>query len=54
LRTNPSTFSQAKDPIDAEDWLKSVEKKLEIAQCSNREKDLFVAHQLFGTTVDWW
>jgi hypothetical protein len=31
LRTYPSTFSQAKDPIDAEDWLKSVEKKLEIA-----------------------
>jgi hypothetical protein len=31
LRTRPITFSQAKDPMDAEDWLKSVEKKLEIA-----------------------
>jgi hypothetical protein len=31
LRTRPNTFSQAKDPMDAEDWLKSVEKKLEIA-----------------------
>jgi hypothetical protein len=31
LRTHPSTFSQAKDPMDAEDWLKSVKKKLEIA-----------------------
>jgi hypothetical protein len=31
LRTRPSTFSWAKDPMDAEDWLKSVEKKLEIA-----------------------
>jgi hypothetical protein len=38
----------------AEDWLKSIEKKLEITQCTNREKVLFIAHQLFGTTADWW
>jgi hypothetical protein len=27
---------------------------LEIAQCNDQEKVLFVAHQLFGTTADWW
>jgi hypothetical protein len=52
--TRPNTFSQAKDPMDVEGWPKSVEKKLEIVQCSDREKVLFVAHQLFGTEVDWW
>jgi small-conductance mechanosensitive channel len=31
LRTRPTTFSQAKDPMEAMDWLKSIEKKLEIA-----------------------
>jgi membrane-bound lytic murein transglycosylase B len=31
LRTHPTTFSQAKDPMEAEDWLKGVEKKLVIA-----------------------
>jgi hypothetical protein len=31
LRTHPTTFSQAKDPMDTEDWLKGVEKKLVIA-----------------------
>jgi hypothetical protein len=31
LRTRPTTFSQAKDPMDTEDWLKEVEKKLVIA-----------------------
>jgi hypothetical protein len=31
LRTHPTTFSQAKYPMDAEDWLKGVEKKLMIA-----------------------
>jgi hypothetical protein len=40
--------------MKAKDWLKSIEKKLEIAQCNEQEKVLFVAHQLFGTDVDWW
>jgi hypothetical protein len=40
--------------MDAEDWLKSVAKKLEIAQRTDRENVLFVAHQLFGTTANWW
>jgi hypothetical protein len=26
LRTHPTTFSQAKDPMEATDWLKGVEK----------------------------
>jgi hypothetical protein len=36
LRTRPITFSQAKDPMDAEDWLKGVEKKIVFAQCTDR------------------
>jgi hypothetical protein len=54
LRTRPTTFSQAKNPMEAKDWLKRVEKKLVIAQCTDREKVLFTAHQLFGTTANWW
>jgi hypothetical protein len=54
LRTHPTTFSQAKDPVEAKDWLKGVEKKLVIAQCTDREKVLFAAHQLFGTAANWW
>jgi hypothetical protein len=42
-----------KDPMDVEDWLKSVEKKLEIAKYFNREKVFFIAHQLFKTATDW-
>jgi hypothetical protein len=40
--------------MEAEDWLKGVEKKLVIAQCMNHEKVLFAVHQLFGTTANWW
>jgi hypothetical protein len=54
LTTHPTNFSQAKDPMEAEDWLKLIEKKLEIAQCNNHEKVLFATHQLFGTAIDWW
>jgi hypothetical protein len=54
LQTRPTTFSQAKDPMEAEDWLKGVEKKIMITQCTDREKVLFAAHQLFGTAANWW
>jgi hypothetical protein len=40
--------------MEAEDWLKSIEKKLEIAECYDHEKVLFATHQLFGTDADWW
>jgi hypothetical protein len=40
--------------MEAEDWLKSIEKKLEIARCADQEKVLFATHQLFGTTAEWW
>jgi hypothetical protein len=40
--------------MEAKDWLKSIEKKLEITQCIDWEKLLFTAHQLFGTVADWW
>jgi hypothetical protein len=54
LQTRPTTFSQAKDPMDAEGWLKGVEKKLMIAQFTDRENVLFAAHQLYGTAANRW
>jgi hypothetical protein len=40
--------------MEAEYWLKGVDKKLMIAQCTDREKVLFAAHQLFSTAANWW
>jgi hypothetical protein len=40
--------------MDADDWLKSVEKKLQVVQCNNREKVLLASHQLFGPAANWW
>jgi hypothetical protein len=38
--------------MEAKDWLKGVEKKLVITQCTDLEKVLFAAHQLFGTVAN--
>jgi hypothetical protein len=52
--TKPPTFSHAVEPMDADDWLKSVEKKLQVVQCNNREKVLLASHQVSGLAADWW
>jgi PHD/YefM family antitoxin component YafN of YafNO toxin-antitoxin module len=40
--------------MDADNWLKTIEKKLQVVQCNNREKVLLASHQLEGPAVDWW
>jgi hypothetical protein len=52
-RTKPPTFSHFLEPVDADDWLKTVEKKLQVVQCNNRERVLLASHQLTGPIVDW-
>jgi hypothetical protein len=42
------------EPMDDDDWLKSMEKKLQVVQCNNREKVLLASHQLSGPAADWW
>jgi hypothetical protein len=53
-RTKPPTFSHAMELMDADDWLKSIEKKLQLLQCNNCEKVLLASHQLSRLTTDWW
>jgi hypothetical protein len=50
--TKPPTFSQAVALMDADDWLKYVEKKLQVVQCNNCDKVLLASHQLYGPTAD--
>jgi hypothetical protein len=50
----PLTFSHAMEPIVADDWLKSVEKKLQVVQCNSHEKMLLASHQLSGPAANWW
>ena len=54
MRTRPSTFSSSSEPLDADDWLRSTERKLAITRCDDREKVLYATHQLEGTAAEWW
>ena len=40
--------------MEAADWLREIEKKLTIAQCSEREKVLYASYQLTGPASNWW
>jgi hypothetical protein len=51
-RTKPRTFSHAMEPMDVDDWLKSIEKKLQVVQYNNHEKVLLASHQLYGPAAD--
>ena len=42
------------DPLQADDWLRAVERQLDIAQCDDRERVLYAAGQLRGVALDWW
>jgi hypothetical protein len=48
----PPTFASSPDPLHANDWLKSVEKMLNIAQCSDREKVLYASGRLTSPPAD--
>jgi hypothetical protein len=40
--------------MDANDWLKSIKKKLQVVQYKNHENMLLASHQLSGPATDWW
>ena len=50
----PPTNSHLADPLQADDWLKAVEKMLDITQCNDREKVLYASGKLEGSAADWW
>jgi hypothetical protein len=51
-RMKPPTFSHAVEPMNADNWLKYIEKRLQAVQCNNHEKVLLASHQLSGPTTD--
>ena len=54
LRTKLSTFAGSSNPLDADLWLRVIQRKLEPFECQDRDKVLLAAHQLTGTALAWW
>jgi hypothetical protein len=42
MRGHPPVFAHSVDPMDAEEWLRSMERELHTTQCNDREKVLYV------------
>nr|AAT73648.1 putative polyprotein [Oryza sativa Japonica Group] len=54
LRVRPPVFSSTTNPVEAGDWLHTIEKKLDLLQCTDQEKVSFASHQLHGPASEWW
>jgi hypothetical protein len=54
MKGRPPVFTHSTDPLDADDWLRTVEKQLDITQCNDMEKVLYASGQLQGAAQDWW
>ncbi|KAJ1270493.1 hypothetical protein BS78_06G055900 [Paspalum vaginatum] len=54
LRLKPPTFSGSQDPMEAEDWMRTIEMKLELLHCNEETNIALATHQLSGTALAWW
>ena len=54
MKFRPPTFDHAEDPLEADDWLCEINKKLDIIHARGRDRVLLTAHQLTGTAGEWW
>jgi hypothetical protein len=54
MRGHPPVFAHSAHPMDAKDWLYTVERELHTAQCNDREKVLYGPQQLRGVAQSWW
>jgi hypothetical protein len=52
--TRPPVFSKADEPLEADDWLRTMEQKFALIQCTEYQKPMFAAQQLRGAAGAWW
>jgi hypothetical protein len=54
MRGHPLVFAHSSYPMDAEDWLRTMERELHTAQCDDRDKVLYGPRLLRGAAQSWW
>src|SRR3954464_9763818 len=52
--TKSPIFSKSEEPLDADDWLQTMENNLEVAGVEANEKVLFATHYVAGDARAWW
>ena len=53
-KTNPPTYSKGLHPLEADDWLRTIDNNLEVAAVGENEKVLYATHYLAGPARAWW
>src|ERR1041384_7708185 len=51
---NLPVFRCSSEPLDADDWLRSIERKLETAHGSPDDRAIFTSYFLEGAASEWW
>ena len=54
LRSQPPTFAEAKEPLDADDWLRALERKFAALHVPVAEQVNFATYFLDGAAGSWW
>jgi hypothetical protein len=54
LATQPPTFTEASEPLEADHWLRTIESKFKLLNCTEIQKMSFAGQQLRGDARAWW
>jgi len=54
LDTKPPIFKKAKEPLQAEEWLNTLEQKFHLLRLTEPLKTEYASHQLHGPAGIWW
>jgi hypothetical protein len=53
-RGHPPVFVHSADPMDVENWLRTMERGLDTTHCNDREKVMYGPRLLRGAAQSWW
>jgi hypothetical protein len=51
---HPPLFTEAREPLEADHWLRVMESKFGLLRCIEVQKTLFTVQQLRGDASAWW
>ena len=54
LDTKPPIFKEAEEPLQADEWLNTIEQKFRLLRVTEHMKVEYASHQLHGPAVIWW
>jgi len=53
MDTKPPVFKEALEPLEADEWINTMEQKFRLLQMTEELKAEYAAHQLQGPTRIW-